>query len=190
LAGYCRCTAQRQESSRWLENSQHSRRRSGTRSLPGDLNSRPRQAAARNPSRSGLSAKASSGSCEAAPDGKTCRRGFRPPGPAGGAFGTGQPKAYGSRCGAWSWPNWTPQATSTGLNPWPTAVLPRRNRGGLRREAHTGHGYAVEGGGRRPRCSFGNPRGFGGSGGSAPVGPDPGDDGRPLQRPRSAAQDA
>jgi hypothetical protein len=40
-------------------------------------NSRPRQAAARAPSPIGLASKASSGSCGAEHDGKTCRRGFR-----------------------------------------------------------------------------------------------------------------
>ena len=55
----------------------------------------------------------------------------------------------------------SPRPTGIGPKPLPTAALPRPKKGALCRRRQEGLGYEVEGGGRRPRSSFGKPPGIG-----------------------------
>jgi hypothetical protein len=81
---------------------------------------------------------------------------FPSPAPAGGVCAIGKKKICGSRSGGASSANWTPRVGSTGKRPSPTAPSPRQKKGRLRRKNQTWQGYEVDGGGRRPRHSFGS----------------------------------
>ena len=101
--------------------------------------------------------KGSPGYCAVGPAGRTCLNGIRHQAPVGGDCTNGKNRVFGSRSGVSSYPNWTNGANSNGKRPSPTAVLPRRKKGALRRQDQTRKRYEVDGGGRWPgspsRCS-------------------------------------
>ena len=80
----------------------------------------------------------------------------------------------GSTFGVLFWANWMQKASWTGPRALPMAASPRPKRGALRRADQTRQGHEVDGGGRRPRSSSGEPPGLGQPGGSEAAG----DDGR------------
>jgi hypothetical protein len=103
------------------------------------------------------SSKALPGSCVVELDGKTCRKYIRRQRRVGDDCTNGKNRVFGSRYGVSSCPNSTNGANSNGKRRLPTAVLPRRKKGALRRQDQTRKGYEVDGGGRWPgspsRCS-------------------------------------
>jgi hypothetical protein len=106
------------------------------------------------------SLKASCGFSKPVPAGATCRPTLGSvPACVGSAFGFGRSKGSGSGCGAPFWPSWTSAASSTGRRAFWMAALRRLKRGRCRRQNQARQGHEVDGGGRRPRCSFGNPPG-------------------------------
>ena len=106
------------------------------------------------------SLKASCGFSKPAPAGATCRPTLGSvPACVGSAFGFGRSKGSGSGCGAPFWPSWTSAASSTGRRAFWMAALRRLKRGRCRRQNQARQGHEVDGGGRRPRCSFGKPPG-------------------------------
>src|SRR6476620_8812450 len=93
--------------------------------------------------------------CAAVLAGKTCPRNSRHRQRAGGGFGIGKSKGFGSPFGAHFWPNSTNASNSTGANRFSTAVSLRRKKGLESRKNQAGQGHEVDGGGRRRGCSFG-----------------------------------
>ena len=100
------------------------------------------------------------------PGGAICPRSIPVPAPVGDGCGNGKSKRYGSKSGGSFSVNWTNAANWIGANhSWTAALLPLK-RGRLRRQNQARQGHEVDGGGRRPRCSFGKPTGLGQPGGS------------------------
>ena len=64
-------------------------------------------------------------------------------------------KASGSNCGVPSWVSWMNVVNSIGPNPLLMAALPQQKKGASRRKDQERQGNQVDGGGRRPRSSFG-----------------------------------
>ena len=79
--------------------------------------------------------------------------------PAGVVCASGMRTQSGSRSGGSSWPNWTAAANSTGASVSSTGVSLPPKTGRRRRQNQAQQGHEVDGGGRRPRCSFGKPPG-------------------------------
>ena len=67
----------------------------------------------------------------------------------------------GLKCGASSCRNWTRKGDWIGANRFWMAVLLQPKKGRVCRQNQAGQGHEVDGGGRRPRYSFGKPMGFG-----------------------------
>jgi hypothetical protein len=100
------------------------------------------------------------GSSKRARGGATCPESLASvPACVGSAFAFGKSKASGSECGAPFVPSWTSAANSTGRRALWMAALQPPKRGRRRRQNQARQGHEVDGGGRRPRCSFGNPPG-------------------------------
>ncbi len=114
----------------------------------------------------GACSKASSGCSEPERAGATCPRNIPAPAPAGGACASGKSRTFGLKSGGNFSRNSTSKADWTGANRFWMAVLPQPKRGRLRRQDQAGQRHEVDGGGRRPRCSFGKSTGLGLAGGS------------------------
>ncbi len=112
--------------------------------------------------------KAFSGCSRPAHAGGTCPRNIPAPAPAGGAYANGKKMRCGSKSGGNSSASWTSAASWIGANHSWMAALLRQKRGRVRWQNQAGQRHEVDGGGRRPRCSFGKPIGLGQPGGSNP----------------------
>jgi hypothetical protein len=110
--------------------------------------------------------KGSSGCCGRVLPGKMCPSSMPAVRPVGDGFGTGKNKMSGWTSGGPFWPNWTNGASWTGASVSSTAASPPRKKGRLRGKNQKRQGNEVDGGGRRPRCSFGKPLGLGVPGGN------------------------
>jgi hypothetical protein len=86
--------------------------------------------------------------------------------PAGDDYGTGKNKISGLMPGEHFLPNSMSEASLTGANALSTAVSHLPKKGRMRRKDQKRQGNEVDGGGRRPRYSFGKPLGLCVPGGS------------------------
>ena len=107
--------------------------------------------------------------------GAICRQNIPAPARAGGACSCGRSRTSGWTCGDSSCPNWTRAASWTGVKVLWTGVLLPPKRGRVRRQNQARQGHEVDGGGRRPRCSFGKAPGVGLASGSKTAHTDAGD---------------
>ena len=103
--------------------------------------------------------RASSGYCEPAPLGQTCPSNIQALRPAGDGCETGKNRISGLMPGGPFWPSSINRGNWIGRKPLPMAVLHRPKKGRMRRKDQTRQGNEVDGGGRRPRYSFGKPPG-------------------------------
>ena len=88
-------------------------------------------------------------------DGKICRIDTQAQPHVGGDFAFGKTKAFGLIYGESSCPCWIQMGCWTGKKLLSMAASHRQKRGLLRRKNQKGQRNKVDGGGRRPRCSFG-----------------------------------
>ena len=104
--------------------------------------------------------KASSGSCAPGHAGATCPESWAlAPVCVGNDPNAGKPKGSGCGCGAPSSRSWMSEDAWIGARAFWTGVSLPPKRGLRRRENQARQGDEVDGGGRRPRCSFGKPTG-------------------------------
>ena len=132
--------------------------------------------------------RASCGCSRPARAGAICRRNIPAPALAGDACSCGRNKTSGWTCGASSSPNWMRAASSTGVKVLWTGVLLPPKRGRVCRQNQAGQGHEVDGGGRRPRCSFGKALGVGLACGSEIAGAHPDHRARAAGRTRTTPQ--
>jgi len=99
--------------------------------------------------------KAFFGSCVPVHAGRTCRIDTQVHRSAGGGYNYGRTWEYGLISGANSFPCSMKKERWIGKKPLSMAALLRQKKGLLRRENQKGQGNKVDGGGRRPRYSFG-----------------------------------
>src|SRR5882672_9614941 len=96
------------------------------------------------------------GCFEVARAGAICPRSWASvPASVGNACACGKSRKSGCGCGERSCPNWTGKASWTGTKHSSTGVLLLPKRGRVRRQNQARQGYEVDGGGRRPRYTFG-----------------------------------